>query len=177
MNTLKQLDKVIVARRAHRRPTRATPHPQALLLADAGQSLVEFALVLPLFLIIVTGIFAFGLAFNNWLILTEATSVGARSVAISRGQTLDPCRTAVQAFQGAAPGLNPANLNFTFLFNGVAASGTSCGSGSSTTGHAADLVQGQTAQMNVTYSCSLQVYRGNYGSSCLLHAQTTEVVY
>ena len=143
---------------------------------DCGQSLVEFALIVPLFLIIVTGIFTFGIAFNNWEMMTEATSVGGRAVAISRGQTLDPCQTAAQAIEAAAPSLNPASLTFSFSFNGIAASGASCSSSSSTTGPAGNLVQGSTAQVNVTYPCSLKVFRTNYASSCLLHAQTTELV-
>ena len=48
--------------------------------------MVEMALVLPVLLLVVTGILTFGLAFNNYLLLTEATSVGARTLAISRGK-------------------------------------------------------------------------------------------
>ena len=152
-----------------------SPRPPCIADED-GQSLLEFAFVLPVFLIVVTGIFTFGVAFNNWLMMTEATSAGARSVAISRGQTLDPCQTAVQAFEGAAPNLNPANLTFSFLFNGIAASGVSCSSSSSTTGYAGDLVQGQNVQVNVSYPCNLQVFRTNYIANCQLHAQTTELI-
>ncbi len=143
---------------------------------EAGQSLIEFAMVAPVFLTIVLGIFAFGIGFNNWEELTEATNVGARAVAISRSQTLDPCNTAVTAIQAAAPGLDPTKLVFTFSFNGVSYSGVSCSSSASTTGAAANLVQGSTAQLNVTYPCNLLIYKTNYASSCLLHAQTTELV-
>ena len=54
--------------------------------------MVEMALALPILLLVVTGILTFGLAFNNYLLLTEATSVGARTLAISRGATTDPAR-------------------------------------------------------------------------------------
>ena len=59
-------------------------------LAQDGQAMVEMALVLPVLLLVVTGILTFGLAFNNYILLTEATSVGARTLAISRGGTTDP---------------------------------------------------------------------------------------
>jgi Flp pilus assembly protein TadG len=146
------------------------------LAEEAGQSMVEFALIVPLFLIIVTGIFAFGLAFNNWEMMTEATSVGARAIAISRGQTLDPCQTAAQAIEAAAPSLNASSLTFSFSFNGVPASGATCSSSSTSTGAAGNLLQGSTAQVSVTYPCALKVFRTDYAASCLLHAQTTELV-
>lgn len=156
---------------------RAKERPAIAALAeDSGQSLIEFALVLPLFMTVLLGMFAFGIAFNNWERMTEATSIGARTVAISRGQTLDPCQTAVQAIEAAAPNLTPDNLTFSFSFNGVSYAGTSCGSSSSTTGAAGNLVQGQTAELTVTYPCSLMILNSNFAPSCTLHAQTTELV-
>ena len=124
--------------------------------------MVEVALVLPILLLVLTGIFALGLAFNNYLILTEATNVGARALAISRGSTTDPCATTSSAVIAAAPLLVPANLTFTFGLNGTTYSGTSCSSGSTTTGAAANLVQGGNALVTVSYPCSLAVYGANY---------------
>jgi Flp pilus assembly protein TadG len=145
-------------------------------LEEEGQSMVETALVLPVLLLVVTGILVFGLAFNNYLMLTEATSVGARTLAISRGETTDPCATAASAIYAAAPLLVPANLSFTFVLNGVTYTGASCSSGSSTTGAAGNLVQGANAVVKVTYPCSLAVYGANYAPSCSLQAQITELV-
>ena len=102
---------------ARRRIERLRPFAAAMP-EESGQSMLEFALVLPLFLTILLGLFAFGIAFNNWEQMTEATSVGARTVAISRGQTLDPCQTAVLAIEAAAPSLNTSNLTSRFLSTG-----------------------------------------------------------
>jgi Flp pilus assembly protein TadG len=143
---------------------------------EKGQAMVEMALVLPVLLLVVTGIFAFGLAFNNYVMLTEATSVGARALAISRGQTTDPCATASAAVYAAAPLLVPSNLSFTFVLNGTTYTGASCSSGSSTTGAAGNLVQGDNAVLTVTYPCSLAVYGANVAPSCSLQAQMTELV-
>src|ERR1700743_2083620 len=93
---------------------------------DNGQAMVEMALALPVLLLVLTGIFTFGLAFNNYLLLTEATSIGARTLAISRGDTTDPCATATSAVIAAAPLLTPASLSFTFVLNGATYTGTSC---------------------------------------------------
>jgi Flp pilus assembly protein TadG len=143
---------------------------------DLGQSMVEMALVLPVLLLVVTGILTFGLALNNYVMLTEATSIGARALAISRGQTTDPCATASSAIYAAAPLLVSSNLSFTFVLNGTTYTGASCSSGSSTTGAAGNLVQGNNAVVTVTYPCSLAVYGANFAPNCLLQAQMTELV-
>jgi Flp pilus assembly protein TadG len=143
---------------------------------EEGQAMVEMALALPVLLLVLTGILTFGLAFNNYVLLTEATSIGARTLAISRGATTDPCATASSAVIAAAPLLTPASLSFSFVLNGASYTGTSCSSGSSTTGAAANLVQGSNAIVTVTYPCSLAVYGANYAPHCSLQAQMTELI-
>jgi Flp pilus assembly protein TadG len=147
-----------------------------LHLATDGQSAVELALCLPLLLLVVTGIMVFGIAFNNYITLTHAASVGARQLAISRGQTTDPCATVASAVYSAAPLLKPSSIVFTYVLNGTSYSGTSCNSGSTTTGAAGDLVLNTSAQVFLTYPCSLAVYGKNYAPSCHLQARTTEIV-
>ena len=143
---------------------------------DSGQAAVELALCLPILLLVVMGILTFGLAINNYIMLTDATGVGARAMAISRGQTTDPCSTASAAIYAAAPLLTPDSLTFTFNLNGTTYTGASCSSGSTTTGAASHLVQGLPAKVTVTYPCVLQVYGTDYAPGCSLQAQTTELV-
>jgi Flp pilus assembly protein TadG len=144
---------------------------------ESGQSLVEFAMVLPAFLLVVTGMFAFGVAFTNWLVLTDATSLGGRTVAISRGNTLDPCATASNAVAGASPGLNTSLIVYTSVINGTAAiTGTSCSSASTTTGAAGNLVQGGTYVLTTSYPCTLKVFGQNLIPNCTMHASVRELV-
>jgi Flp pilus assembly protein TadG len=143
---------------------------------EEGQSLIESALVFPVLLLIVTGVLAFGLAFNNYIALTNAVGAGARQLAISRGQTLDPCATTASAVYGAAPLLGSGNMTFTFVLNGSNYSGATCNSSSTTTGAAGNMVQGKTAQVSVTYPCSLVVYKINIVPGCTLKAQVAELV-
>lgn len=49
-----------------------------------GQSLVEFALVLPLLLILLFGIIDFGLGLSRWIVITNAAREGARLGAVGR---------------------------------------------------------------------------------------------
>lgn len=141
-----------------------------------GGALVESALVLPILLLIVTGIFTFGTALNNYMELTDAVGSGARQLAISRGYTLDPCATVVTAVHNAAPSLAQADMTFSFSLNGTAYTGTSCSSTNTTSGAPADLVQGQPAQVTVTYPCKLPVFGLTSGPACSVKAQTTELV-
>ena len=49
---------------------------------ELGQSLVEFSMVLPIFLILIFGLVDFGRAFYAWMIVTEAAREGARAAAV-----------------------------------------------------------------------------------------------
>ena len=161
------------------RSLKSLQHPRkaaVLTSQETGGSLVELALVLPILLLVVTAIFSFGITINNYLELTDATAVGSRLLAISRGQTTDPCAAATQAIYSAAPFLKQSNMTFTYVFNGISYSGTSCSSSSPTSGAAGNMTAGSTAQVIVQYPCGLGVYGHNYAPNCNLVAQTTELV-
>ena len=51
---------------------------------ESGQALVEFALVLPLLLLLVFGMLDFGKAYNYWNDATHLTAEGARYAAVNR---------------------------------------------------------------------------------------------
>lgn len=62
-----------------------------------GQAFVEFAIVLPVLVMLVVGIAQFGLAFHNYLSITDATRVGARAAAVKRtAGACDAARTAIE---------------------------------------------------------------------------------
>jgi Flp pilus assembly protein TadG len=143
---------------------------------EDGSSLIEFAVCMPVLLLILTGTFAFGIALNNYLMLTNATTIGAQQLSISRGQTTDPCATTSSAIIAASPLLKATSFNFAYVINGVSYSGTSCSSGSTTTGAAGNLLQGVSAKVTVTYPCNLAVYGANIVPNCSLKAQLTEMV-
>ncbi|NLE24461.1 MAG: pilus assembly protein [Clostridiaceae bacterium] len=47
-----------------------------------GQSLVETAIILPIVILIIMGIIEFGLIFNNYILITNASREGARKAAL-----------------------------------------------------------------------------------------------
>jgi Flp pilus assembly protein TadG len=58
-----------------------------------GAAAVEFALILPCLLALVFGIFQFGIAFNNWITITNAAREGARLASIEG--VLSPASAAI----------------------------------------------------------------------------------
>jgi Flp pilus assembly protein TadG len=52
--------------------------------SEEGQALVEFALVLPLLVVLLFGVIQFGIALNNYVTLTDAVRAGAREASVSR---------------------------------------------------------------------------------------------
>ena len=74
--------------------------------------MVEFALVVPILCVVLFGILQFGALYNDYVTLTDATRVGARKAATSRGEA-SPAAAAEAAARNAAKGLTPAKLTVT----------------------------------------------------------------
>ena len=72
--------------------------------------MTEFALVLPVLALILFAVIQFGILFNNYVTLTDATRAGARKAAVSR-QATDPVGTAVAAVRSSAKDLSQSDLN------------------------------------------------------------------
>jgi TadE-like protein len=62
-------------------------HGRARRADERGQALVEFALIAPLFLMLVVGVIQFAVALNYWLDLQRVANQGARSAAVNCGPT------------------------------------------------------------------------------------------
>jgi Flp pilus assembly protein TadG len=75
-----------------------------------GQTMVEFALIMPVLFLVLFGIIQFGALYNDYITLTDAARVGARKAAVSR-QTGDPVGLATAAVKNAASDLDLAKLN------------------------------------------------------------------
>jgi Flp pilus assembly protein TadG len=144
---------------------------------NEGSALVEFALILPMMLMLTTGLLVFGVAMNNYIQLTNAVSVGARAVAMSSGITLDPCSTASSAIIAAAPGLSSSKMTFSYSLGGNSQSGPSCSSSSLSSGAAAQLVSGSTVVVTVQYPLNLSVFGRKFNANnAVLQASSSELV-
>ena len=81
----------------------------ARIRRDDGQAIVEMALILPILISIVLGIAQFGIAYNNYITLTDATRAGARKAAVSRFVG-DAGASAVATVKSDASNLTPSKL-------------------------------------------------------------------
>ncbi|HUB38783.1 MAG TPA: TadE family type IV pilus minor pilin [Streptosporangiaceae bacterium] len=106
----------------------ARPPSSGRKVRDRGTAAVEFALVLPLLLLIVFGIIDLGRALNAQITLTEAAREGARLEAIG-----DSAATVDARAQAAAPQLSGMTVTIT----------SSCPPGAGPTAN---------AEVNVSYS-------------------------
>jgi Flp pilus assembly protein TadG len=148
---------------------------RALGRNSEGGALVEFALVAPLMLMLVTGMFGFGFALFSYFQLSNAVDIGARTLAVSRatnsdGTTPDPCATAATAITNAAPSLAASNMTLSFTLNGTSyPSAKTCIAGE------ANVLSGKTAQVTATYPYTVMLF-GWKPVAMTLSASTTELM-
>ncbi len=61
-----------------------SPHRRSQQSSEAGAALVEFALVLPILLVLLLGMLDFGKAFNYWIDETHLANEGARWAVVNK---------------------------------------------------------------------------------------------
>lgn len=79
---------------------------------ERGQTMAEFAFVLPLLVALVFGIIQFGITFNNYVTLTDAARAGARKAVVSRDAS-DPAGECVDQVRSSASDLSQSDLTVT----------------------------------------------------------------
>ena len=80
------------------------------LRSDHGQSLTEFALALPILALLLFAVIQFGIVFNNYVTLTDATRAGARKAAVGR-QLPNPQNATITAVRNSATDLKQGDLS------------------------------------------------------------------
>lgn len=149
----------------------------ARVRGESGNALVEFAITLPLTMALLTGMFTFGIAINNFMILTSAVGAGARALALTRGQqspalaASDPCAYAIQAANQSAPGLNTSAITYSITWTTAAGSATTYSTASCP---GAAFAANDTVQVKGTYPVNVAVYA--WTRSLTIGAQTSELV-
>jgi Flp pilus assembly protein TadG len=150
-----------------------------------GQSLVEFALVLPMLLMILMGIFSVGMFVQSYQQLTYVENQGLVTLQQlpDTSSASDPCAAVSAAVIGASAHLattGATGLQVSIKFNteGVSypSSGTSSVTGFSCGAGSAYVYDGQSVTVTVTYPCTLSVYGINFTPSCKLNETETEQI-
>ena len=91
-----------------------TTRKRGRLRGQRGQTMVEFAIVLPIFLLLLLGIAQGGVAFNHYVQLTDATRAGARFGApLQCGGVCDRSSLVTTKVKDSAANLDPAQVAVT----------------------------------------------------------------
>ena len=118
---------------------------------------------MPLLMMMLMAIVKFGVLFSNYLMLTNAVIVGARTLAVNRSvgtATPNACQLATTSLQQAAVGLSQTSITVTITFPPPDTSTCTA------------LVAGEAAQVSASYPCNLQILFLNPWPSCKLNSQT-----
>ncbi len=76
---------------------------------ERGQTMTEFALVLPVLALVLFAVIQFGIVFNNYVTLTDAVRSGARKAVVSR-LSPDPAKACTDQVRAASPQLTQSDL-------------------------------------------------------------------
>jgi Flp pilus assembly protein TadG len=151
-----------------------------LARSESGQAVVEFALILPILMLVIVGIFKFGVSFNNYLSLTDAVRSGARQLSLERGQGGSdpnvPCQDTVARVTSAAGGLDLPALTITVEpdANDLDPTHKYVVVGSSpATGICTALTAGNPAKVTATYPCDAEILGIDFAPGCQLTATAT----
>ena len=136
-----------------------------------GQSLVEFALVLPVLAMLLTGIFWAGLNMCNYLALINAVGAGSQYLKIvgntnstSTNSTLaDPCQAVFTQMMGSATSsssstLNPDKITVAYTLNGSIVESHTGRTANSCTNESDNFANGDTFTIVATYPCFDGIY-------------------
>jgi Flp pilus assembly protein TadG len=108
-----------------------------------GQGLVEFALLLPILVLIIFGVLDLGRAFFAQIALANAARVGARSYSFNKEMTVDQIREATRD-ELRTYGLDPAQVAVSVTCTGTPAFPPNC-------------AKEQTIRVEVTYPFQLTI--------------------
>lgn len=142
------------------------------LHGERGSAIIEMTVVTPLLLLLVLGIARFGIAFNNYLVLTDAVRWGARELATSRGTT-NPCQSAGNVTRAAATSLNLATLSLSTRPRTSGSTYSATGSSPTCSSEGTQMSAGDMALVTGTYPCSLVIMGIDFRPSCTLTSQLT----
>jgi hypothetical protein len=128
-----------------------------------GSALVETAVVLPLLMTLMLGMFSLTMALYSYQKLGYATFAGAEELGESRGLFSDPCYQATQTIVSGLPGFTASNLTIVmtitgssgatpYTFTGTVANGSGCTAAGTGGSSGTQLTANEPATVAVSYA-------------------------
>jgi Flp pilus assembly protein TadG len=132
---------------------------RALLGAgEEGSQLVEFAMVAPVFLVLLTGMASFAMALYSYQELGYAVSGAVQSVAAQQGLVGDACAAIVTDVDATLPNWSSSNFKYTLQVYETSSTsvtaGPTTGTGFSCTADTADMTANEPITLTVSYPYS-----------------------
>jgi Flp pilus assembly protein TadG len=122
---------------------------------DEGGALIETALVLPILLMVLTGMFSLVIALYNYQQLGNATITAAQQLGAGRGLITDPCAAVAVAVAASLPNWAASKFTYTLTVTDSAGAahkfGPTGGSGFSCTTGGANMGQNEPVTLMVSY--------------------------
>lgn len=157
---------------------------------EGGQSLVEFAFMVPILFMALTGIFEISLTMWNWQSINQGADAAARFLAVNGTPgslvglpVTDPCQAAFTQITSLTTGLDASQITVTYTLAGGTpsqwGSGALTGSAAnSCSGESGLLADGGNETVVVTYPCNIFAYKlTSLFANCKIGATKTEFAY
>jgi Flp pilus assembly protein TadG len=80
---------------------------------ESGQALVEFAIIAPIFVLLIAGIVDFGRVLNAWIVVSSSAREGARQASV--GRSVAEVTAAARSF-ALVPGVDPATVDVRVVY-------------------------------------------------------------
>ncbi len=161
------------------------PFWRRLFFGEDGGPLVEMGFAVPMMMVLVTGMCAFGLSLNNYIELTSAVGNAAQYLQQTASTTSDPCADVATGLKNIAPNLGAGSISVSLTMTNSGGTSTKTDTGTansfSCSADKSYLSTGGNVTVAATYPCTLAIYALPYGAqigrSCTLSAQVTEYEY
>jgi Flp pilus assembly protein TadG len=140
----------------------------------SGSSAAEFALILPVFALLLFAIIQFGIIFNHYIELANGVAAGARTLAVGRG-SVSAYTDTLTAVNNAAPNLNTFSTPVTGQSLTVVVAGTTCTAGNQAIACANAYAAGASAAVTATYPCTFTFLWINLGS-CAMTSSSAQYI-
>lgn len=139
-------------------PRRTGRRIRALLhRGEEGQSIVEFALISPLLLTMMLGMYSMTMALYNYEQLSYSAFNAAQQVGAGRGLLTDPCATVATEVPAGLPTWTASKFTYTLTItdsSGTAHQYGPSGSSFTCTAGAANMAQNEPIKVGVSYTYS-----------------------
>ena len=125
--------------------------------SEEGQSLIEFALISPLLLTMMLGMYSLTMALYSYEQLSYSAFNAAQQVGAGRGLLTDPCATVATEVPAGLPAWTAAKFTYTLTItdsSGVAHQYGPSGSSFTCTAGAANMAQNEPLKVGVSYTYS-----------------------